>query len=213
MASLESGLWVQALLWLFTYVCNIYVCVCVCMSVLVCMYINTYVGTVYVPDTGFEVSTSFRLGVMVVWDANRSRCSFETSGSVNSAAQRNISICLNLMFRIVGSYLLGLRHYAWERKLWCENAVLSNVTSHTLVENIPHVGRTCYFHPQCRNSRKDNERRSLPFWIRRVWVLRTLCRRDSPLRNPMWESPASCTRIPSHTPGHGLRAEVHVEGT
>ena len=184
---------------------------CVCVSV--CLYVRTYVSTVNVPDTGFEVSASFRLGVLVVWDANRSRCFFETVGSVNFAAQLNISVCLNMMFLIVGSYLLGLRHYTWDRKLWSENAVLSNVTSRTLVENIPHVGGTYYFHLQCRNSRKDSERRSLPFWIRRVWGLRTLCRRDSPLRNPMWEPPISCRRIPSHKPGHGLRAEVHVDGT
>ena len=183
-------------------------CMYVCTT-----YVRMYVSTVYVPNTGFEVSTSFRLGVLVVWDANRSRCFFETSGSVNSAAQRNISVCLNLMFRIVGSYLLSLRHYTWDRKLWSENAILSNVTSRTLVENIPPIGGTYYFHLQCRNSRKDNERRSLPFWIRRVWRLRTLCRRDCLLRNPLWKPPVSCTRIPSHTPDHGLRAEVHVEGT
>jgi len=33
------------------------VCVCVCMSVYACMYVRTYVSTVYVPVTGFEVST------------------------------------------------------------------------------------------------------------------------------------------------------------
>ena len=76
----------------------------------VCIYVRTYLSTVYVSVTGFEVSASFRLGILVVWDGNRSRCFFETSGSVNSAAQLNISVCLNMMFRIVGSYLLGLRH-------------------------------------------------------------------------------------------------------
>ena len=96
---------------MYMCVCNMCVCVCLYVCMFVCMYVPTYVSAVYVPDMGFEVSTSFMLGVLVVWDTNRSQCFFETSGSVNSAAQRNISVCLNLMFRIVGSYVLGLRHY------------------------------------------------------------------------------------------------------
>lgn len=188
----------------------IYVRVCVCVYVCLCMYVRRYVSTVYVPVTGFL----HRLG----W-------AFWSSGMLidpdTFSKRRDMLILLhNLTFQYACIWcfvslvvnLLGLRHYTWDRKLWSENAVLANVTSRTLVENIQLAGGTYYFHLQYRNSRKDNERSSLPFCIRRVWGLRTLCRRNSPLRNPMWEPPVSCTKIPSHTPGHGLRADVHVEG-